>query len=76
MKDAKTSVDARCLLTSVYDLQFIIGLEVRKVIFCNTNALSGHLQGQDLDVMSAKITGEATIKTLIKCRDEENFSLL
>lgn len=76
MKDAKTSVDARGLLTSGCDLQFIFGLEVLKVIFCNTNALSRHLQGQNMDVTSAKVTVEATIKTLMKCRDEENFSLL
>ncbi|MPC45547.1 hypothetical protein E2C01_039249 [Portunus trituberculatus] len=65
MKDAKPSVDARDL-TSGCDLQFIIGLEVLKVIFCNTNALLRNLQGQDMDVMSAKVT----VKTLMKCRDE------
>ena len=38
--DNKGSVDARGLLTAVCDSQFIIGLQVLKVIFCNTNALS------------------------------------
>ncbi|MPC49054.1 hypothetical protein E2C01_042844 [Portunus trituberculatus] len=58
MKDVKTSDDARDLLTSVCDLQFIISLDV--------------LKGQDMDVMSDKVT----VKTVMKCRDEENFSLL
>ena len=58
------------------DFEFSLGLQVLKVIFSNTNALSRYLQGQEVDVMSAKTTCDATVLTLEKCRSDESFNLV
>lgn len=75
-KDAKTSVDATGLVKAMLEFQFVLGLHILKVIFSNTNSLASYLQGHEVDVMAAKATCEATIKTLSKCREEEMFSLI
>ena len=75
-KDAKTSVDATGLVKAMLEFQFVLGLHTMKVIFSNTNSLASYLQGHEVDVMVAKATCEATIKTLSKCREEEMFSLI
>ena len=75
-KDSKTSTDALGLLKAMLDFEFSLGLQVLKVIFSNTNALSRYLQGQEVDVMSAKTTCDATVLTLEKCRSDESFNLV
>ncbi|XP_066969198.1 zinc finger MYM-type protein 1-like [Macrobrachium rosenbergii] len=75
-KDAKTSVDAKSLVKAMLEFQFILGLHTLKVIFSNTNALARYLQGHDVDMMTAKITYDATLETLKKCREEDMFSLI
>ena len=44
-KSAKTYADARCLLTSMCDFEFVFGLNVLKLILCSTSDLSRYLQG-------------------------------
>ncbi|QQP48515.1 Uncharacterized protein FKW44_008870 [Caligus rogercresseyi] len=63
-KDAKTSVDARGLVKAMLEFQFLLGLQTLKVIFSNTNSLARYLQGHEVDVMTAKATCDATMKTL------------
>ncbi|QQP57420.1 Uncharacterized protein FKW44_002402 [Caligus rogercresseyi] len=75
-KDAKTSVDARGLVKAMLEFQFLLGLQTLKVIFSNTNSLARYLQGHEVDVITAKATCDATMKTLSGCRDEEMFSLV
>ncbi|XP_066948596.1 zinc finger MYM-type protein 1-like [Macrobrachium rosenbergii] len=75
-KVAKTSADAKGLVKAMLEFQFILGLHTLKVIFSNTNALARYLQGHDVDVMTAKITCDATLETLKKCREEDMFSLI
>ena len=75
-KDAKTSVDAKGLVKAMLEFQFLLGLHTLKVIFSNTNSLSRYLQDHEVDVMTAKTTCDATMKTLSGCRDEEMFSLV
>ncbi|XP_066940948.1 zinc finger MYM-type protein 1-like [Macrobrachium rosenbergii] len=75
-KDDKTSVDAKGLVKAMPEFQFILGLHTLNVIFSNTNALARYLQGYDADVMTAKITCDATLETLKTCREEDMFSLI
>ena len=57
------------------DFKFVLALQVLKVIFSNTNALSAYLQGK-IDVVMAKSTANATVETLANCRDEDTFALI
>ena len=74
-KDPKTSVDAKGLTKAIVEFSFIFGLQILRVVFSNTSALSKYLQGHDVNAMTAKSTCEATISTLTNCRKEE-ISLL
>ena len=49
-----------------------------KVIFLNTNALANnvYLQNKKLDIVTAKSTAEATISTLERCKNENDFLLI
>ena len=44
-----------------------------KVVFSNMNALAVYLQNKQLDIATAKITAEATVVTLKKCRNPDGF---
>lgn len=73
-KNAKTYADARCLLTSICEFEFVFGLNVLKVILCSTSDLSRYLQGKSIDVISAKRAADLTIQTLrTNCRTDEAF---
>ena len=75
-RDPKTYNDSNSLLRSICDFQFVFGLVVLKVILLNTDGLSGYLQGKKMDVVTAKKTADAVIKTLSGCRNEEIFDLM
>lgn len=72
-KNAKTYADARCLLTSVCDFEFVFRLNVLKVILSSTSDLSRYLQGKSIDAISAKRVTDLTIQTLRTCRTDEAF---
>ncbi|MPC25786.1 hypothetical protein E2C01_018909 [Portunus trituberculatus] len=46
------------------------------VIFSKTNTLASYLQGHEVDVMAAKVTCDATMRTLSKGRDKDMFCLI
>ena len=75
-RDPKTYSDSNSLLRSICDFQFVFGLVVLKVILSNTDGLSRYLQGKKMDVVTAKKTADAVIKTLSGCRNEESFDLM
>ena len=75
-KDAKTAVDAHELLVAICNFYFILGLQILKVIFSNTNALAIYLQNEKFDVGLAKTSADATVKTFAKCRNENDFLLI
>ena len=64
------------ILNSICDFKFVFGLVVLKVILSNTDSLSKYLQGNNMDVITAKKTADATIETLSKCRNEESFQMV
>ena len=70
------SVDAKGLLKGILDFQFVLGLQILKVIFSNTNALAHYLQEEDIDVMTARPICQGIIETLKKCRDDESFDII
>ena len=45
-----------------------------KLILSNTDNLSRYLQGEQMDVITAKKTADAVVKTLSNCRNEESFT--
>ena len=47
---------------------------VLKLILSNTDNLSRYLQGEQMDVITAKKTADAVVKTLSNCRYEESFT--
>ena len=49
---------------------------VLKLILSNTDNLSRYLQGEQMDVITAKKTADAAVKTLSNCRNEESFTQL
>ena len=67
------SVDVRGLLKGILDFQFLLGLQILKVIFSNTNALAHYLQEKDIDIMTARPTCQGIIETLKKCRYGESI---
>ena len=73
-RDLKTSNESNSLLHSICDFKFVYGLMVLKLILSNTDNLSRYLQGEQLDVITAKKTADAVVKTLSKCRNEEMWS--
>ncbi|PFX33086.1 hypothetical protein AWC38_SpisGene2011 [Stylophora pistillata] len=44
------------------------------LILSNTDNLSRYLQGEQMDVITAKKTTDAVVKTLSNCRNEESFT--
>ena len=74
--DPKTHSDAKSLLTSICDFEFMIGLSILKIILANTSALSSYLQGQTIDVISARRTARDTTETLEGCRSTDSFQLI
>ena len=47
---------------------------VLKLILSNTDNLSRYLKGEQSDVITAKKTADAVVKTLSNCRNEESFT--
>ena len=72
-KNAKTYADARYLLTSMCDFEFVFGFNVLKVVLCSTSDLSRCLQGKSIDVTSAKRAADLTIQTVRSCGTDEAF---
>lgn len=74
-RDPKTYSESNSLLHSICDFEFIYGLMVLRLILSNTDNLSRYLQGEQMDVITAKKTADAVVKTLCNCRNEESFTL-
>jgi len=68
------SVDVKGL--EILHFQFILGLQILKVKFSNTNALAHYLQERDVDVMTARRTCQGTMETLKKCGNDESFDII
>ena len=75
-KDPNTYRDSKASLNAICDFNFVLGLLALKIILSNTDALSKYLQGKDVDVVTAKKTADAVVKTLNGCRNEESFELV
>ena len=73
-RDLKTYNESNSLLHSICDFKFVYGLMVLKLILSNTDNLSRYLQGEQMDVIIAKKTADAVVKTLSNCRNEEMWS--
>ena len=73
-RDPKAYNESNSLLHSICDFEFVCGLMVLKLILSNTDDLSRYLQGEQMDVITAKKTADAVVKTLSNCRNEENFT--
>ena len=73
-RDLKTYNESNSLLHSICDFKFVYGLMVLKLILSNTDNLSRYLQGEQMDVITAKKTADAVVKTLSNCRNEESFT--
>ena len=63
-RDLKTYNESNSLLHSICDFKFVYGLMVLKLILSNTDNLSRYLQGEQMDVITAKKTANAVVKTL------------
>ncbi|XP_068691425.1 zinc finger MYM-type protein 1-like [Montipora foliosa] len=74
--DPKTYSESNSFLHSICDFEFVYGLMVLKLILSNTDNLSRYLQGEQMDVITAKKTADAVVKTLSNCRNEESFILM
>ena len=70
-KDPKTYRGSNSLLHSICDFRFVFGLMLLKIILSNTDGLSRYLQGEKMDVVTAKKTVDAVVETLSKRRNEE-----
>ena len=73
-RDPKTYNESNSLLHSICDFEFVYGLMFLKLILSNTDNLSRYLQGEQMDVITAKKTADAVVKTLSNCRNEESFT--
>ena len=73
-RDPKTYNKSNSLLRSICDFEFVYGLMVLKLILSNTDNLSRYLQGEQMNVITAKTTADAVVKTLSNCRIEESFT--
>ena len=74
-RDLKTYNESNSLRHSICDFKFVYGLMVLKLILSNTDTdLSRYLQGEQMDVITAKKTADAVVKTLSNCRNEESFT--
>ena len=73
-RDLKTYNESNSLLHSICDFKFVYGLMVLKLILSNTDNLSRYLQGEQMDVITAKKTADAVVKTLSNCRNEESLA--
>ena len=75
-KDPNTYRDSKTFLNAIWDFKFVFGLLVLKIILSSTDDLSKYLQGKDVDVVTAKKTADAVVKTLNECRNEESCELV
>ena len=68
-RDAKTYSDSSALINAVCDFNFVglHGLGLLKVILSMTSSLSNYHQSKTMDVITARRTGDMTIKTLLDC---------
>ena len=73
-RDPKTYNESNSLLHSICDFEFVYGLMVLKLILSNTDNLSRYLQREQMDVITAKKTAGAVVKTLSNCRNGESFT--
>ncbi|RMX59097.1 hypothetical protein pdam_00009760 [Pocillopora damicornis] len=73
-RDPKTYNESNSLLHSICDFEFVYGLMVLKLILSNTDNSSRYQQGEQMDVITAKKTAHAVVKTLSNCRNEESFT--
>ena len=74
--DAKSSSEAKALLGSVLDFEFIFGLSILKIILPNTSKLNSFIQSYTIDVRKVRYNANLTIQTLESCRNEDNFELI
>jgi len=68
-RDAKKYSNSSALINAVCDFNFVglLGLSLLKVILSMTSSLSNYLQSKTMDVITARRTGDMTIKTLLDC---------
>ena len=73
-RDPKNYNESNSFLYSSCDFEFVYGLMVLKLTLSNTDNLSRYLQGEQMDVITAKKTADTVVKTLNNCRNEESFT--
>ena len=56
--DAKSSSEAKALLGSVLDFEFMFGLTILKIILPNTSKLNSFIQSYTIDVRKVRYFGE------------------
>ena len=74
--DAKTSSKAKSLLISILDFDFLMGLQILKIICPNTSKLNSFVQSPSIDIRKVKMNAELTIKTLEGCRNDSDFDIV
>ena len=74
--DAKSSSEAKALLGSVLDFEFIFGLSILKIILPNTSKLNSFIQSYTIYVRKVRHNANLTIQTLESCRNEDDFELI
>ena len=74
--DPKTSSNAKSLLFSVLDAEFLFGISILKIILPNTSKLNTYVQGETIDIWKVRVAAEGTIATLEGCRSDNDFDLV
>ena len=73
--DSKTTFQTKALLLNILDVEFVFGLELLKVILIQTSSLSSYLQGENVDIRTARLKADLVIKVLEDLRAEEEFNM-
>ncbi len=73
-RNCKVSNDATSLLKSLCAHDMVLCLLILETLLAHTNALSAYLQGKNVDIVTAKKTAEAVVKTLRKLRNPDDFA--
>ena len=72
-KDSKVSSEAKSLLRSVVNFDFLFGMALLKLILPHTSHLSSTIQSVNIDVLKVRQNADLTISTLESCRTDESF---
>ena len=74
--DAKTSSKAKSLLISILDFDFLVGLQILKIICPITSKLNSFIQSPSIDIRKVKRNAELSIKTLEACQSDSYFDIV